>query len=131
MSFLPLVKIWLLVSALASAAGWLLSLLGWLNPAGYAIFAALGVGLLFWSRRELWRGAAGISRQQIKARLARPFPLVFTALAALVFLGGALYPPSNYDGLTYRLPRVLHILAWREKPAAVMDPKDGVGVMVV
>ena len=111
MSFLPLVKIWLLVSALASAAGWLLSLLGWLNPAGYAIFAALGVGLLFWSRRELWRGAAGISRQQIKARLARPFPLVFTALAALVFLGGALYPPSNYDGLTYRLPRVLHWLA--------------------
>ena len=111
MSFLPLVKIWLLVSALASAAGWLLSLPGWLNPAGYAIFALLGLGLLFSARRELGRGAAGIYRSRIKSRLARPFPLVFTALAALVFLGGALYPPSNYDGLTYRLPRVLHWLA--------------------
>jgi hypothetical protein len=29
----------------------------------------------------------------------------------LVFIGGALYRPSNYDALTYRLPRVLHWLA--------------------
>jgi hypothetical protein len=29
----------------------------------------------------------------------------------MAFLGGVLYAPSNYDGLTYRLPRVLHWLA--------------------
>jgi len=111
MSFLPLVKIWVLVSALASAAGWLLSAAGWLNPAGYAIFGVLGLGLSFLARRELGRGAARFSWPKIKSRLARPFPLIFTALAALVFIGGALYLPSNYDGLTYRLPRVLHWLA--------------------
>jgi hypothetical protein len=31
-------------------------------------------------------------------------------VAALAFLGGVLYPPSNYDALAYRLPRVLHWL---------------------
>ena len=31
-------------------------------------------------------------------------------LTLLVFLGGALYPPSNHTGFTYRTPRVLHWL---------------------
>ncbi len=111
MSFLPLVRIWLLVSALASAAGWILSALGQLNRIGYALFAALSLLLLFLARSELLRDGQRSGWSRIKSRLARPFPLVFTALAALVFLGGALYPPSNYDALTYRLPRVLHWLA--------------------
>ncbi|PWU19522.1 MAG: hypothetical protein C5B50_06365 [Verrucomicrobia bacterium] len=38
-------------------------------------------------------------------------PLSFLVLAFLAFLGGALYPPSNYDALAYRVPRVLHWLA--------------------
>jgi hypothetical protein len=32
-------------------------------------------------------------------------------LAILAFLGGAIHAPNNYDGLAYRLPRVLHWLA--------------------
>ncbi|MEI8288100.1 MAG: hypothetical protein WCH99_01395 [Verrucomicrobiota bacterium] len=111
MSFLPLVRIWLLVSALASAAGWILSALGWLNPAGYAVSLVLSLRLFYLARRELLLGDRLYGWSRIKSRLARPFPLIFTALAALVFLGGALYPPSNYDALTYRLPRVLHWLA--------------------
>ena len=111
MSFLPLVRIWLLVSALASAAGWILSALGQLNQTGYAIVAALGLIVFFLARRELLCDGQLRGWLRIKSRLARPFPLIFTALAALVFLGGALYLPSNYDALTYRLPRVLHWLA--------------------
>ena len=37
MSFLPLVRLWLWVSAFASAAGWTLSACGQLNRAGYGI----------------------------------------------------------------------------------------------
>jgi len=35
----------------------------------------------------------------------------FAVLAGLVFLGGALYPPTNHTAFTYRIPRVLHWLA--------------------
>src|SRR5574340_844367 len=46
MSFLPLVRIWIWVSVLASVAGWLLSALGQLNRIGYGVFAAaVAVGL--------------------------------------------------------------------------------------
>jgi len=49
--------------------------------------------------------------RKIRRRFRRPFPLAFLILAALAFLGGALYPPTNYDALAYRLPRILHWLA--------------------
>jgi hypothetical protein len=37
--------------------------------------------------------------------------LGFAVLAGLAFLGGILHAPNNYDGLAYRVPRVLHWLA--------------------
>jgi len=48
---------------------------------------------------------------RLRHRFRRAFPLAFLILAGLAFLGGALYAPSNYDGLTYRGPRILHWLA--------------------
>jgi hypothetical protein len=44
-------------------------------------------------------------------RFRRPLPLAFLALVGLATLGGALYGPSNYDAMAYRVPRVLHWLA--------------------
>ena len=44
-------------------------------------------------------------------RFRRPLPLAFLILAALVFLGAAIYPPTNYSGLQYRTARVLQWLA--------------------
>jgi hypothetical protein len=38
-------------------------------------------------------------------------PKLFLLLAILSFLGGALYGPTNYDALSYRVPRTLHWLA--------------------
>lgn len=37
-------------------------------------------------------------------------PLLFISIAFLALVGGTLYPPSNYDALSYRLPRILHWL---------------------
>ena len=49
--------------------------------------------------------------QKIFRRCRRPLPAIFFLLAALVFLGGILYAPNNFDALTYRLPRMLNWLA--------------------
>ena len=49
--------------------------------------------------------------QKFRRRFRRPLPLAFLIVAALAFLGGAIYAPDNYDALTYRLPRILNWLA--------------------
>ena len=58
-----------------------------------------------------------------RRRWRRPLPFVFLTIFALVTIGAALYPPNNYDALTYRIPQVLHWLAkgrWHWIP--VSDP---------
>ncbi|HEY5043997.1 MAG TPA: hypothetical protein VIK53_18650 [Verrucomicrobiae bacterium] len=93
------------------AAGWSLSLLQALTAVGYAVVLPLAVAGLMW----LWRGEkreASSSRRswlQIPVRrFRRPLPLIFFIVAALTIIGGTLYAPSNFDALTYRLPRILN-----------------------
>ncbi|MEI9963249.1 MAG: hypothetical protein WDM76_19690 [Limisphaerales bacterium] len=111
-----------------SIAGWALSALGQLNRSGYAI--ALGVFVIF-----LWLGRKKLDLlprgqffcwKKIQHRFRRPLPLGFAVLALLIFLGGALYPPSNYTGITYHVPRVLHWLSheqwyWIHTPVVRMN----------
>src|ERR1051326_4139005 len=126
MSFLPLVRLWLWISVLATSAGWLLSALGQLDRPGYvAVFCVAAV--LFWFGRAIWgwsqqpgtgntteshpRDTAAFSRRKIRRRFSRPLPLAFLLLSLLILLGGILYPPSNHTALTYRIPRVLQWLS--------------------
>ena len=113
MSFAPLVRLWLWVSAFASAAGWTLSAFGHLNHAGYAIAIAAFVIFIVAGRKGLGLVPGGkiFSWKKVLRRFRRPLPLCFAALAVLIFTGGALYPPSNYTGLNYREARVLQWLA--------------------
>ena len=121
MSFVPLVQLWIWVSAFASVAGWTLSALGQLNRTGYGIAFAIFVIFLWLAGRSGWFTArmAGhfpsaifhLRFHAVTRRFRRPLPLCFAALAILIFIGGALYPPSNYTGVTYRVPRVLQWLA--------------------
>jgi len=127
MSFLPLVRLWLWVSALATAAGWTLSVLGQLNRPGYAILFA---AFVFFFRKELGTvsGNKTLRLKKIRRRFRRPLPLGFAVLAVLIFLGGAMYAPTNYTGLNYRLPRVLQWLAhgqwwWIHTPNVRMNDR--------
>ena len=112
MSFLPAVKIWIWISVFASLAGWALSAFGFLNRIGYAVLGVVCLVVLiemrargaFGSRAIPWRW------RKLRHRFCRPFPLMFAALAALAFVGGVMYPPTNHTGLSYRIPRVLHWL---------------------
>ena len=113
MSFLPVVRIWIWGSVLASTAGWLLSALGQLNEAGYVVFGVVGVAGLWFGRQALGLTSPGrcFNARKIRARFRRGLPAAFAVLAFLVLLGGVLYPPTNHTAMTYRTPRVLHWLA--------------------
>ena len=113
MSFLPFVKLWLWVSVLASLAGWTLSALGQLNHPGYAVFFLVFALLVWFWRKEFgFVSSKRISRcKKFLRRFRRPLPLCFAGLAILIFLGGVIYPPGNYTGISYRIPRVLNWLA--------------------
>ena len=106
------VVIWIWFCAYLNCAGWTLSALHQLNKTGYVAAFALGLGLVW-----LWKIKTGaqlfpkIHPPKFSRRFRRAFPLAFLILAALAFLGGALYAPVNFDALAYRTPRVLHWLA--------------------
>lgn len=108
MSTLRPITIWVWLCAGLNGAGWLLSAAHQLNAAGYLLMLAAGAIATVWAAKTARRPAGG-SRKWSR-RFQKPFPLMFLFLAFLAFLGGVLYPPSNYDGLAYRLPRILHWL---------------------
>ena len=113
MSFLLLLKTWIWISVLASVIGWLLSAVGELNYKGYLVFSGVIFGGWLLGRRLFgWRFSSGLLRwPKTRWRFKHWLPAGFAALALLVFLGGALYPPTNHAAFTYRIPRVLHWLA--------------------
>jgi hypothetical protein len=103
-----LLKIWIVSSALLCCGGWVLSLFGALNRAGYAVLVGLIILCgLFILRREV----GSIRWRKFLVRFRRPAPLLFAILTFVAILGGALYLPVNVDEYSYRLPRVLHWLA--------------------
>jgi hypothetical protein len=113
MSQRPVLQLWLWASIFATLAGWTLSALGELNRIGYTIAFLLFVGILLIRRRSFGFSAKRLSIALRKTfrRFRRPFPCSFFVLAILVFVGGAIHPPENYTGLTYRAGRVLQWLS--------------------
>ncbi len=107
-----LVLLWVWCCAYLNCAGWTLSALHQLNAGGYAVALTLGLGVMaVWWRKNSGPASPQIHWQKHCRRFRRPFPLAFLVLAAMAFLGGAIYAPTNYDALAYRLPRTLHWLA--------------------
>jgi hypothetical protein len=104
--------IWVWTCAYLNAAGWALSALHQLNARGYAVVLAVWcLALFLWRKKTSPQILPQIRWQKIYRRFHKPFPLAFLILAAMAFLGGAIYPPNNYDALAYRLPRILHWLS--------------------
>jgi hypothetical protein len=108
----PFVQLWIWISMFATLAGWILSAFGQLNRGGYAVAFVLFAIFIFTARKNHGLGDIKNFRAgKLFFRFRRPLPFCFAALAVLIFIGGALYPPDNYTGLTYRVPRVLQWLA--------------------
>ena len=97
--------LWICGCAYLVCAGWLLSALHQLNGPGYALALLPG---LFAAFVGLKKNPPAFGWRKNVRRFRRPFPAVFLVCAALIFLGGILYAPTNFDALTYRLPRMLN-----------------------
>lgn len=107
----PLVA-WIWLCAGLNVAGWVLSAIGQLNAAGYIGVLAVGfAGFCVWRYCDKVERPSQAPLQKWLRRFKRPLPLSFLILSAMAFAGGAIYAPTNYDGLAYRLPRILHWLA--------------------
>ena len=87
--------------------------MGQLNRAGYAVAFVIFAVFIILRWRSLGFSSEQFSLAIRKAcrRFRRPLPFCFVALAVLVFVGGAMHPPANYTGLTYRAGRVLQWLS--------------------
>jgi hypothetical protein len=105
------------ICAYLNCAGWFLSAIRQLNAVGYATVLVIGLAALcgwkFFCNRGPKPGRISLHSCRVSRprRFQRPFPLAFLILSAMALLGGIIHPPNNYDGLAYRLPRVLHWLA--------------------
>jgi hypothetical protein len=108
--------IWVWLCAYLNCAGWFLSAIHQLNATGYAIALAIWIATLVAGKKLFFSSAQSPASgpfcfRKYFHRFKRPLPLAFLVQSVMAFLGGVLYAPSNYDGLAYRLPRVLHWLA--------------------
>ncbi|HEX5397697.1 MAG TPA: hypothetical protein VFY06_01435 [Verrucomicrobiae bacterium] len=108
----PFVRLWIWISAFATLAGWGLSVVGQLNRPGYAVAIIIFAVFMFLRRKDLGFAPTGncSRRKRILRRFRRPLPLAFAILSALIFLGGAIYPPTHWNAVAYHMPRVLHWL---------------------
>jgi hypothetical protein len=129
------VKGWILVSTWASLVGWSLSLSAHFNQISYAwslVFLAFALAVLcrktnFPRSKAFFYPICFLRR--LRERLFNPcswLPLLFIFVAFLTLAGGILYTPSNYDALSYRLPRILHWLdaghwCWIDTPNTRQD----------
>ena len=104
-------SLWILLCSWLVCTGWILSLCRELNTGGYLVSLTL-LALVLWLCCKQFV-AHGASKPQlffsrILRRFRRTLPLIYLIMLLAALIGGSLYPPTNYDALCYRLPRVLH-----------------------
>ncbi len=102
--------LWLVFATWSSCAGWLLSACGLLNRTGYAIAAIPLVVLCVLLWKATSRETPHFSRPI--SRLWRRNSTGWWLVALLSLVAGICFAPSNYDALSYRLPRILYW--WQE-----------------
>ena len=104
--------LWVIWVAWSCIAGWSLSAIGALHTIGYlsSLPVLIIAATLFWRKT-----APPYPRQRRTAKWLRRLTSSYAItawgiIAALVFVGAIAHAPSNYDGVNYRLPRLLYWL---------------------
>lgn len=95
-----------LLAAWMVGVGWLLSAFCFLQVGPYSLLLVCGVFLALVSSARYFRFAKWRWH-----RWRRASPLGYVFVTGLALAGGLLHDPANFDGLSYRGPRVLHWLS--------------------
>ena len=101
------------LSAAAVLIGWLLSMAGRLDAFGYLVAGVpMVAGIAVMAVRSTQRPLRlNILRQPARRwKPKRVLPLIYLVLLGLVVFGSAWHEPNNFDGLSYRIPKVLYWL---------------------
>lgn len=107
-----MIEAWVAFSALLSLAGWILSLFGVLTATSYVILSPiLLAAAIYWGRNSNDHFDCKRWLSKRRRTFARTLPICFALLAGLALLGALIHLPNNHDGLTYRVPRMLHWMA--------------------
>jgi len=119
-----IVSILIRLSTLMVVSGWTLSSVSALTPGSYLLVAVIGFGIIAY---ELRRPGRLRFRFRLHRRIAlwwkrrRALPLLYVLVALLVTLGAIIYEPNNFDGLSYRVPKLIfwlhaHRWCWIDSP---------------
>jgi hypothetical protein len=110
---LPLVirlaGLWIIWVVWSQIAGWTLSAAGALHATGYI----LQLPLLLISSWLLWKKTSPTFhrpyniRKSLRRVKSTPVILAWCVISLLILIGAIAHAPTNYDGVTYRLPRLL------------------------
>jgi len=112
---------WLVLCAGLNLLGWLGSSLHHLKLVFYAgtpcviLFAAA-------SAFRVRKSGTSFTRKLFR-RCRRPLPALFVLTVVIIFAGAIAFAPTNYDALTYRLPRILNWLS-RDGWFWIQTPND-------
>ncbi|TAG07993.1 MAG: hypothetical protein EAZ42_12065 [Verrucomicrobia bacterium] len=114
---LRVTALWIFFSVWASLTGWTLSFFNSLHLSGYLIALVFLVlpAAWFWSTTKPPAKITYGKKLTLLRLWRQPSKIAWLFIAALVLAGGIMHPPSNYDALTYRLPRMYYWLqneAW-------------------
>ena len=102
--------IWLIYATWASLCGWVLSALHCLNASGYAIAALPGIAavIAWWRYSRPTRPLARSGIRGLRRLKTSPAFAGWAGVSLLILIGALANAPTNHDGLTYRLPRLLY-----------------------
>jgi hypothetical protein len=121
--FDSIVSILIRLSALLVLSGWVLSSVSALSGRSYLFVAIIAFGIVAHEVRK--------SRFHFRFRLHRRvalwwkhrriLPLLYMLVALLVTIGAIAYEPNNFDGLSYRFPKLIfwlnaHRWCWIDSP---------------
>lgn len=111
-----LVRLFIVVSALLNMAGWFLGAIGQINAYGYGAVFAVTVGIsvaLIRSHKmpfviDFQAAKWKVIARKTVWRYSKALPFSFFVFLLISVASGVLFEPDHSDGLTYRLPRILH-----------------------
>lgn len=110
---LRLAGLWAIWCIWAHLAGWGLSALSALHARGYLLLLPLLVlaCVIFWRKTAAEASASYVPWRKWFKRMKKSSAwMAWSVVVILALIGALAHAPSNYDGITYRLPRLLYWL---------------------